>query len=266
MTNHNTAIVMTAHDQHEYTVCALSSLAVNTRKPYHVFLVDDASTDATRTMEDKSWLTVLHHSERGRITKAWNTGLEYVLWKSDEAVWQPFDVICLTNNDVLFGPGWLNALLDGLDQGYTFVGPVSNQPGGTGFLRKQVVNSYVKEYRWSDAPNAIAQTAAKLRRNPRYVEMDGLNGFCWAGSTATWCANAFNLEDGYIFNPAPTLRDYGSEGDFFRRARRVIPGRLCAACTASFVWHYKNASYRAEYGKRSFEYAELDRGREYLSV
>ena len=256
---HNTAIVMTAHDQHEYTVCALASLAANTRKPYHVFLVDDASTDATRMMEDKPWLTILRHPERGRITEAWNTGMRHVLR-------QPFGAICLTNNDVLFGPGWLDALLAGLDRGYTFVGPVSNQPGGTGFLRKQVVNNYVKGYRWSDAPGDIAQTATELRRNPRYVEMDGLNGFCWAGLADTWRANAFDLGTGHVFNPAPALRDYGSEGDFFRRARRNAPDRYCAACTASFVWHYKNASYRAEYGKRSFKYAELDKGREYLSV
>lgn len=258
-TEHNTAIVMTAHDRHEYTICALSSLISNTKVPYHVFLVDDASTDATRMMKDKRWLTILRRRERGRITAAWNAGMVYALGR-------PFDAICLTNNDVLFGSGWLGALLAGLDRGYTFVGPVSNQPGGTGFLRKQVVNNYVRGYQWSDAPDAIAQTTAELQRNPCYVEMDGLNGFCWAGLADTWRASAFDLDAGHVFNPAPKLRDYGSEGDFFRRAKRNAPSRHCAACTASFVWHYKNASYRAEYGKRGFDYAEMDRGREYLNV
>lgn len=256
-TEHNTAIVMSTHNYYEYTICALASLTSNTKVPYHVIIIDDASTDATTTMEERPWLTILRRSELGLATKTWNEGVAYALRQS-------YDVICLTNNDVLFGPGWLNALLAGLDRGYTFVGPVSNQPGGTGYLRKQVVNNYIEGYQWSDAPDNIAQTAAKLQRAPRYVEMDGLNGFCWAGLADTWRANKFDAI--HVFNPAPALRVYGNDGDFFRHARRVIPDRFCAACTGSFVWHYKNVTNRAEYGKRGFEYAEMDRGKEFLNV
>ena len=256
-TERNTAIVMSAWNYYEYTTQALASLVSNTKKPYHVIVVDDASTDGTTTMEERPWLTIIRHTERSRVTNAWNTGITYALQ-------QPYDAICLTNNDVLFGPGWLAALLAGLDRGYTFVGPVSNQPGGTGFLRKQVVKNYVPDYRWSDAPAAIAETAARLRSNPQYIEMPRLAGFCWAGLADTWRASAFDLEAGHVFNTAPALKDYGNEDNLFHHSRRNIPDRCCAICTASFVWHYKNVSYRAEYGKRGFEYAELDQGKEFL--
>lgn len=104
--NPDVSIVIPAHNKVEVTYLALCSLLLAYNKTsFEVIVVDDASTDATSTLDQ--WvegITVIHNTSAQRFVRACNTG-------ADAARGQ---YIVLLNNDVEVTTGWLDALVDGM--------------------------------------------------------------------------------------------------------------------------------------------------------
>lgn len=237
-----TAILMLTHDFYEYTKAAMGSLLFNTRHPYHLFIVDDASTDNTKHLKDSHGVTVLRHTEPRGVSAGWNTGLRQILSED-------WEVVIITNNDVLFGPLWLKHLLLGLEKGYVFCGPVSNRPGGSGpQTTRQLVSTYLTGYEESDHPIDIAYTSFKLQQSLQYIEAINLNGFVFGGFTEAFRQNA--LASDKVFNTRQ--RDLGSEDSFFFKYADAHSGHSSVVCSGSFVYHYKGITARHIYGTRGY--------------
>lgn len=254
-----TIILMPAYNQFRYTRATLGSLIANTVAPFSVLLVDDCSDDKTATIENRSWMKIIKHPEREGITASWNSGMREIQDHDIEA-------ICIVNNDVLFGPLWLTFLLEGLRKGYSFVGPISNQPGGTGPQgRRQRATSYLPDYQWNDSSASIVTTSIKLQRNPKIIDVISpyfLNGFCFAGLIETFHENRW--DENHIFNPDPKLKHLGSDDEFFQRYQNNWPSVPMGICTGSFVFHYKGVSYEEFFGTRGMSSVRMDGGESFF--
>lgn len=98
-------IVIPAHNKVEVTYLALASLLLAYNKAsFEVVLVDDASTDETREIENTvSGITVIHNKQAKRFIQACNLGVSKARGK----------YVVLLNNDVEVTKGWLDELIAG---------------------------------------------------------------------------------------------------------------------------------------------------------
>ncbi|HCP80254.1 MAG TPA: hypothetical protein DIT67_01195 [Octadecabacter sp.] len=101
-------VVIPAHNKVEVTYLALCSLLVaHNHASFEVIVIDDASSDETRQLEDiVNGITVLHNDTAQRFIRACNRG----------AAEAKGDFIALLNNDVEVTSGWLDELLDAFDR------------------------------------------------------------------------------------------------------------------------------------------------------
>jgi GT2 family glycosyltransferase/glycosyltransferase involved in cell wall biosynthesis len=102
--NPDVSIIIPAHNKVEVTYLALCSLLLaHNQASFEVIVVDDASTDATSTLDHLvEGITVIHNTTAQRFVRACNTGAEAARGT----------YITLLNNDVEVTTGWLDALID----------------------------------------------------------------------------------------------------------------------------------------------------------
>lgn len=104
------SIVIPAMNQWGFTWRCLQSIAANTRVSYEVILVDNASTDGTRTAERKVRnLRVVRMTENQGFVGACNAGLEA----------SRGGLILFLNNDIVTTPGWLEPMVALFDRSET---------------------------------------------------------------------------------------------------------------------------------------------------
>ena len=98
------SIIIPAHNKLEVTYYALCALLVaHNHASFEVIVVDDASTDATATLETLvSGITVIRNAEPQRFIRACNAGVAKARG----------DYVVLLNNDTEPTVGWLDALID----------------------------------------------------------------------------------------------------------------------------------------------------------
>lgn len=106
--NPDVSVIIPAHNNIEYTYITLCSLLLgHNTASFEVIVVDDASTDATSTLETLvSGITVVRHPVAQRFIRACNAGAERARGT----------YIALLNNDVEVTAGWLDALIDGCER------------------------------------------------------------------------------------------------------------------------------------------------------
>jgi GT2 family glycosyltransferase len=102
------AICFVVHNQLQYTKWFIESIARNSY-PYHLgfFALDNGSSDGSY-----EWLNAMNVSPKvvirnegnESLSKGWNRVLQAGL---DHGA----DLLCLTNNDIIVGPGWLDAIV-----------------------------------------------------------------------------------------------------------------------------------------------------------
>lgn len=119
------SIVVPAHNKVEvtyYCLCAL--LVAHNKASFEVIVVDDASTDETKTLgKIVSGITVLRNDEAQRFIRACNRGVSEARGK----------YVVLLNNDTEPTAGWLDNLIDAFDR-FENVGAVGSKllyPDGT---------------------------------------------------------------------------------------------------------------------------------------
>tara|TARA_R110002051_G_scaffold45354_1_gene91307 strand:- start:32738 stop:33589 length:852 start_codon:yes stop_codon:yes gene_type:complete len=109
----NFNIIIPAHNEDQFIGKTLQSLVLQTLQPKHVVVVNDNSTDNTKSIiEDYAakhhWITVVHtkssdtHLPGSKIIKAFNEGLKML---DDD-----FDIICKFDADLIFPNNYLECL------------------------------------------------------------------------------------------------------------------------------------------------------------
>ena len=116
-------ICVATHNRLEYTKKFFESIAKNSY-PYELgfFVVDNDSKDGT-----KKWLEnelkgnpkVIQHSTNDSLSKSWNLAMSTALRYGA-------DLVCLMNNDILVGPGWLDGVVNQVIKFYNPADP--NEP------------------------------------------------------------------------------------------------------------------------------------------
>lgn len=166
---------------------------------------------------------VQRYDHNGGLSRSWNSGLR--LCKS-----MGLDYAVCGNSDLVFPVGWWRPLETSLER-FVFVGPVTNAPGHS---QSQDVTEYLKSYELSDKWESINQTQRQLKElNSETFGRSLLNGFCFAGKTASF----FSVDDLPFDERIPLA---GNEDDFFTRAAEQ--GLSGAIVPQSFVFHYRSVS------------------------
>jgi len=120
-------IIITLWNQLQYTQNCIQSILVNTSVPFHLILIDNASTDNTPQFLEflhrhGGQTTVIFNKENLGWSKGLNQGI-----KASKA-----EYLCFLNNDTILTKHWLNSMLSAF---YTFkdvgaVVPVSDKTSG----------------------------------------------------------------------------------------------------------------------------------------
>jgi glycosyltransferase involved in cell wall biosynthesis len=112
-------IVIPVFNQFEWTETCLTALKEET-KDYEVILVDNGSTDETKSLGEEFGMRIIRNNENLGFPRAVNQALK----KIDSGL------ICLLNNDVIVTPGWSERLKEVLNDGFSIVGPMTNYCSG----------------------------------------------------------------------------------------------------------------------------------------
>ncbi len=151
----NCDIIIPIWNQLIFTKDCLEHIVKNTRYPYRLILVDNASEKDTGeylskfTSDNPDKVTLLRNEHNAGYIKAINQGL-----KISNA---PY--VCMMNNDTLPAPGWLERMIE-FAEAHPDVGLINPQCGGHG-----------------DA--SVDSHAATLERyKGEYMEMNQCQGFC----------------------------------------------------------------------------------------
>jgi O-antigen biosynthesis protein len=101
------SVIMVAHGAWALTQCALAALVAHTERPFEVIVVDNASPDETpaRLSERPDLRVILNQENRG-FGPATNQGAQHARGER----------LLLLNTDTFVHPGWLEPLLDTLDE------------------------------------------------------------------------------------------------------------------------------------------------------
>lgn len=261
-------IIIPTHSHFDYAERAICSAFANTPDPV-VLIVDDASPDACRVIDGcpsrgviperllplfdepafKDRLFWVGYLKHGGLTRSWNGGLHLLNNIAEES--RPEYAVC-TNSDVVFTPGWTDAVTYQLEHGgYDLVGPLSNAPGTTAKGGVQEIQHYLKDYIASDEDIHLRMVARTLT-DPRHYFYEAVatpvNGFCMVARLATWWANAYDADN--VFRPVNEVNSKGqknptplmtlNEDEF--QARLHAKGGKSGVALGSFVFHYRAVS------------------------
>lgn len=117
------SIVIPVFNHIELTRECIESIRRNTKVDCEIVVVDNGSTDETASYLRDESIHVITNSENLGFPRAANQGIESARG----------EYICLLNNDVTVLEGWLEPLLESLEQDSLvgIVGPKQVSPGGT---------------------------------------------------------------------------------------------------------------------------------------
>jgi len=132
-------IILLTWNHLEETKKCINSVKLNTTIPYHLIIIDNASTDGTQEylkqlesipLSNDNSLEVIYNSENLGFAKANNIGL------NKTTLWDRHAV--LINNDIEVPLGWLKSLVDTFDKDRKIgiVGPLSTAPTQEQFVER----------------------------------------------------------------------------------------------------------------------------------
>jgi glycosyltransferase involved in cell wall biosynthesis len=100
------SVVVPTHDRADYLAVTLDSLnAQDLEAPYEVIVVDDGSRDGTAGVARRAGATYIRHDPPRGVNAARNEGARAAA----------SDLIALVDDDVYAPPGWLRAMLEGVE-------------------------------------------------------------------------------------------------------------------------------------------------------
>ncbi|WP_456325889.1 glycosyltransferase, partial [Desulfonauticus submarinus] len=213
-------VIVTYNSLNDIKPC-LHSILTNTRLPYEVIIIDNASKDGTvdylKSIKAENIRIILNEQNLG-FARAVNQGINIAKG----------DYIVLLNPDTIVTPHWAERMMAHFKKDVGAVGPVSNYVAGQQNLKIHVeINSLPKKIN-------INQVAEKLARknNGKSLETKLLIGFCLM--TKKEVLNKVGLLDEDFF--------LGSEDlEFCWRLRQK--GYKLIVATDTFIYHKGHASF-----------------------
>ena len=237
------AVLVTVHDAADFVERCLRSIWRMTTSPYHLYLVNDDSSQRTlerirNLVEDAEEGATLVNWEpsttRMGYTKAINLGLRRALKDG------PYDAYCLLNSDTEVMADWLDVLTEAAfaDEAIGIVGPLSNAASYQSVPDLHDLGTNATD--WSKNALPWAWTAAEVDRAVRrgsrglLIDVPVLNGFCMFVKHGVIAK--VGLMDDVAFPSG-----FGEENDFCLRALRF--GFRLKVVEGAYVWHHKSKSY-----------------------
>ena len=243
-------IVIPTYSHFDYAEIAVETALRSCHNRARVVVVDDCSPDHNEGLailrrfssdsKTKHRFSTAWYQDHGGLLRSWNHGLEF--FRDIGA-----RVVCVTNSDVIFAPGWEEPIFDALKT-YDLVGPVTNAPGTE---ELQYVAQYSQEYDRTrgDDPEHIqdVQYALRKRWQDRVLKAT-LNGFCMVARTRTWWANSY--DDEHVFRPHNPVNSKGQKnptphdtlGEYELQKRWHDAGMKSGVVPGSYVFHYRSIS------------------------
>jgi len=213
-------IIIPVFNQLDYTKRCIDSIIRNTVYPRNIIVIDDASG-----LETKNYLREL--KQTGKIILYENQdNLGWVASVNKGIKNSAAGYICVMNNDVEVYPGWLSEMINAAKakEKIGIVNPTWEIP----------------KYFYGARVDFYHRVAA--RRCAEYIETDWARGFCFLIKRPVIDAIG-GLDD--AFSPG-----YYDDRDYSLRAAKA--GFICIQALGSFVWHYKNISYKKKLGEKNF--------------
>lgn len=213
------SIIIPTFNALDYTKKCLSSLKKNTKFPYKLIIVDNGSTDGTREwIEKQKDITLIKTEENLGYAGACNVGMQI----SDSKY------IVLSNNDILFTPGWLSHFIEitKINSRIGLVGPVTNNAAGG---HREMVRSY-------ESDDDMFKYAAEIRkRNSGFIqEVPWLVFFCTLIKRSV-VDKIGHLDESF---------GLGGHDDLDYSKRAAEAGFCCVIDRSVFVHHYCSITYR----------------------
>lgn len=155
-----TTIIIATLNCLDYTKACVQSILDTTNTAAKIIIIDNASTDGT-----VEWLrqqdNILHIENTTNLgfSTSYNIGLELV----------NTDYVVLSNNDVVYSPGWLHRLIDtaSIHESFGIVGPVSNEISGP--QKDEQANYSTGEELRAYAKKVLEDTVRVPQEYPRIV-------------------------------------------------------------------------------------------------
>ena len=211
-------IIMVTWNEPAMTEKALASIKENSEYPYRLIVIDNQSDSETVALLEEA-------SRSGRFGEmVFVPNAENVGW--DRATNQGLalsdaDYVCLMNNDILAGPGWLRNMVSIMER-MADVG-IADPEGD-------------QHHRKCDVANVDAYARQLSERNRgRFTEVESCSGFCMLIKRCV-IDTIGRLDETYEGG------GYGSDGDYCQRAWQA--GYRCIRCQDAFVLHLGSRSYR----------------------
>ncbi len=210
-------IIMVTWNESAMTQRALQSIKDNSDYPYRLIVVDNSSDPETVELLENACRT----AQFGEMVLVRNK--ENVGWV--KAANQGFDLsnaeyVCLMNNDILAGPGWLRNMVHTMESvpNAGIADPEGNDPK----LQRRIdnIDTYAREL--------------ASRNYGKFIEVESCSGFCMLIKRRV-------IDDIGIFDEIYES-GYGEDADYCQRAIRA--GYRCIRCNDAFVLHLGSRSFR----------------------
>jgi GT2 family glycosyltransferase len=212
-------LVLVTYNSRRFLTEFLGSLKNSTRIPYHLIVIDNASTDQTRSYLNRvKFKDSAHHrmqlqfNPRNKgVSKAWNQGINSCTG----------NYVVLLNPDIQFGQNWLEQMVD-----------CAESHPDAGVVGAKIVD-YNQVIDHAGFVNGIVLGRGEADHPSHYnqiVEVDGIHGCCF-------------LVKRQIFQAVGTFDErffiYAEEDDFCIRVKQA--GYHVLYCPAT-IYHYGSGS------------------------
>lgn len=214
-------IIIPVWNHLEHTKNCIEHIARNTRYPYRLIIIDNASSDGTgRYLEDLKKnnafdMQIITNGENAGFVRAVNQGLR----SSDS----PY--VCIMNNDTTPAPGWLENMIE-----------FAESHKDAGFMNPQCAR----------APGStLEEHAKKLAENNRgkYMEMNQCFGFCLLAKREV-------IDKIGYMDESFGMGCY-DDTDYSMRAHKA--GYRCVSVHSAYVHHIHSVSFRTLGNRRLLE-------------
>ena len=134
------ALIIVTHNNWDKLSDCLISIYKHTNFPYHIFLIDNASTDNTTVLYDKDYpnMTIVRNEEN----KWWSGGINQGIDLSKD-----YKYVFFLNDDIVVGKSWLiNHLVPLQSPNIAGVGPHNSHPRDSQCYDNAMTKEYGKAY------------------------------------------------------------------------------------------------------------------------
>lgn len=227
-----TALICVTHNNVALLVRCLESILNNTTAPFHLFLVDNASTDQTATLY--SQLPPTATVVRNTTNQWWAGGINQGIRLAGDN----FDRIYFLNDDIEVPKRWLerlNGLLDG-NPGVGAIGPLNSNPRDWQCydrVRGEMGVTSLPPAPEIDRGDLAAMDALVAGRNdPPGIGILGMLAFFCTGFRRETVAKVGLLDEAFVMG--------GDDDDYCRRL--TAAGYSLALALNTYVLHHGGAS------------------------